>query len=156
MLMDNRENYKRILASGKQDVCECCGLKQWQGKEIHLQVHHVDGNKKNNELSNLQLLCPNCHSQTDNFCAKNRKNLKEKVYCKNCGKEITENTKTGMCRNCWNNVQKTNSSKPDKESLIKDCKDLKSYSKVAKKYKVSDKTIRKWCESYGFLIKDVK
>jgi predicted RNA-binding Zn-ribbon protein involved in translation (DUF1610 family) len=63
-------------------------------------VHHVDGNRNNNDLSNLQLLCPNCHSQTDNFCSKNRKDEKEHYYCKKCGVEITKNTQTGLCRNC--------------------------------------------------------
>lgn len=41
------------------------------GHEIPLEVHHVDGDRLNNELSNLQLLCPNCHAQTDNYCGKN-------------------------------------------------------------------------------------
>ena len=152
--MDYRTNYKRILESGRQDVCECCGLKQWQGKEIRLQVHHVDGNRKNNELSNLQLLCPNCHSQTDNLCSKNRKKLKEKFYCKVCGKEITENTKTGMCRDCYNEKQKPQSKCPEKDQLISDCKKLGSYLQIAKLYKVSDKTIRKWCDKYNINIKD--
>ena len=41
------------------------------GKPIPLQVHHIDGNHINNELNNLQLLCPNCHAQTDNWCRNN-------------------------------------------------------------------------------------
>ena len=40
------------------------------GKEIPLEVHHVDGDRLNNELTNLQLLCPNCHAQTDNYCGR--------------------------------------------------------------------------------------
>lgn len=43
------------------------------GKPINLQVHHIDGNKANNTLDNLQLLCPNCHSYTDNFGIHNKK-----------------------------------------------------------------------------------
>jgi len=27
-----------------------------------LEVHHIDGNKRNNKLDNLIILCPNCHS----------------------------------------------------------------------------------------------
>ena len=155
--MDNRENYKRILLSGRKNECECCGLVNWQGKKIRLQVHHIDGDRSNNNLSNLQLLCPNCHSQTDNFCSKNRKRfLKKKHYCLNCGKEIGADTKHELCKNCWNKVQQQLSSKPTKDQLIQDCKSLLSYSKISKKYNVSNKTIRKWCESYGFLIKDFK
>ena len=44
-----------------------------------LQVHHIDGNGFNNELSNLQLLCPNCHSQTDTYAGRNINNGKQKV-----------------------------------------------------------------------------
>lgn len=51
--------------------CENCGLSEWMNKPITLEVHHKDGNHINNVESNLQLLCPNCHSQTDNYKIKN-------------------------------------------------------------------------------------
>lgn len=47
--------------------CECCKRKTWMKQPITLEVHHIDGDNTNNELSNLQLLCPNCHSYTDNW-----------------------------------------------------------------------------------------
>lgn len=47
--------------------CENCGLTEWLGEPINLEVHHIDGNRNNNELDNLKLLCPNCHSYTPNF-----------------------------------------------------------------------------------------
>lgn len=50
--------------------CECCGLSEWMSKEIVLEVHHKDGDHLNNNLDNLQLLCPNCHSMTDNWRGK--------------------------------------------------------------------------------------
>lgn len=53
--------------------CECCKNTEWLGQPITLQVHHKDGDKTNNTLENLQLLCPNCHSYTDNFGSKNNK-----------------------------------------------------------------------------------
>ena len=37
-----------------------------------LELHHIDGNHSNNELSNLTLLCPNCHALTDNYRGKNK------------------------------------------------------------------------------------
>ena len=40
-------------------------------KKIPLEVHHLDGDRMNNELSNLQLLCPNCHALTENWRGKN-------------------------------------------------------------------------------------
>lgn len=53
--------------------CNCCGLQLWLEKEIPLELHHKDGNKNNNNLSNLELLCPNCHAFTDTYKSKNRK-----------------------------------------------------------------------------------
>ena len=53
--------------------CENFGLEEWLGQPINLEVHHIDGNRKNNELNNLQLLCPNCHSYTSNFRSLNHK-----------------------------------------------------------------------------------
>ena len=63
---------KRLIKEGyKEAKCECCGNKEWMGYPIMLELHHIDGNRQNNQLSNLQLLCPNCHSITDNFKSKN-------------------------------------------------------------------------------------
>jgi len=64
---------KLIEAGLKENKCECCGITQWNGKEIKFELHHIDGNSSNNSLSNLRILCPNCHSQTDNFRSKKRK-----------------------------------------------------------------------------------
>ena len=50
--------------------CECCGLTEWLGNPINLQIHHEDGDRLNNSLENLTLLCPNCHSYTETFCRK--------------------------------------------------------------------------------------
>jgi hypothetical protein len=49
------------------NTCECCKNSVWLEKPIKLEVHHIDGDRTNNNLPNLQLLCPNCHSYTDNF-----------------------------------------------------------------------------------------
>ena len=51
--------------------CENCGLEEWQGKKIPLEVHHIDGDELNSDLNNLQILCPNCHALTDNYKGKN-------------------------------------------------------------------------------------
>ena len=56
----------------KENRCEICGITEWNGKSIECALHHKDGNKHNNKLENLEILCPNCHSQTDNFTSKNR------------------------------------------------------------------------------------
>jgi DNA-binding transcriptional ArsR family regulator len=51
----------------KENRCEICGLSEWRGKPLGLELHHVNGRGNDNRLENLQLLCGNCHSQTDNW-----------------------------------------------------------------------------------------
>lgn len=63
---------KRYLQQTHGNKCSCCSLDKWQGKDIGLEVDHVDGVSSNNNPTNLRLLCPNCHSQTDTFRGKNR------------------------------------------------------------------------------------
>lgn len=59
---------KRLIAEGiKQNCCEECGCREWRGKPLTCELHHVDGDPTNHKLKNLKMLCPNCHSQTDNF-----------------------------------------------------------------------------------------
>lgn len=54
--------------------CNICGINNWQGKPIVLELEHKDGNRNNNNLDNLVLLCPNCHSQTYTFRGRNKNN----------------------------------------------------------------------------------
>ena len=63
---------KKILEEGlKPHRCECCGLEEWMGKPIPLELHHKDGDRHHNELENYELLCPNCHAFTDSYRGKN-------------------------------------------------------------------------------------
>lgn len=66
----------RLYREGfKQNKCEICGINEWNGKTIQCQLDHIDGDCYNNNLENLRIICPNCYSQTDTFCSKNRKKL---------------------------------------------------------------------------------
>lgn len=70
---------RKLLKEGlKEYRCECCQNTIWNNQPIPLEVHHKDGNKDNNELDNLKLLCPNCHALTDNYRGKNTKKHKTK------------------------------------------------------------------------------
>ena len=65
----NRNHIKgRLLRAGlKQNRCEDCGIAEWRGEPLSLALHHLNGDGNDNRLANLMLLCPNCHSQTENF-----------------------------------------------------------------------------------------
>lgn len=156
---------KKLLNEGlKEKKCECCGLTEWKGKEIPLELHHINGIHSDNRLENLQILCRNCHGITDNYCGKNIKKrtlplkiLPKKQVCKYCGKEF-ETTKNAYfcCKEHYyaylkeNHIYTANTSKcPNKDTLIQDFVELKNFTQVAKKYDVSDKTITKWCKKLG-------
>ena len=55
-----------------KNECYECGIKDWNGKTISLQLDHINGVRTDNRLENLRILCPNCHSQTETFAGKNR------------------------------------------------------------------------------------
>lgn len=106
---------KKLFSEGlKENKCEICGISSWLDKPIRLQIHHKDGDHFNNELDNIQLLCPNCHSQTDTYAGK--KNMKgtstlkheriRKHLCKECGKALHKPPKTGLCIDCYRKRQK--------------------------------------------------
>jgi hypothetical protein len=67
---------KRTLAEQRGYKCEICNTSEWQGKLLSLECDHVDGNHKNNNITNLRLICPNCHSLTDTYKAKNKGNAR--------------------------------------------------------------------------------
>lgn len=64
----------KLLKNGIfKNECHICKITNWNGCELKMELDHIDGNKYNHDINNLRLLCPNCHSQTDTFRAKNIK-----------------------------------------------------------------------------------
>lgn len=116
---------------------------------MNLQVDHIDGDNRNNELSNLRFICLNCHSQTKTYCGRNvdRSNIERVVTrCAECDIEIDR--KAILCKTCYK--KKARSHIPDKDSLISVIREHDGvFVKISKVYGVTDNAIRKWCKYYG-------
>lgn len=69
----------RLISCGlKENKCEKCGINKWFDVDISLELHHIDENHHNNNLSNLLILCPNCHTIHHIL----NKNAKKENLCK--------------------------------------------------------------------------
>lgn len=153
---------KRLISEGyKEEKCERCGLKEWMGKPISLELDHINGSKFDNRIKNLRILCPNCHSQTDTYRGKNigrSRPIGEPVDLKSasrnysiagsnpvsctCGNKKSRGSK--QCRSC-SNKERVRLTKIDWPSLeeLKKMVDESSYLSVGKKLGVSDNAVRK-------------
>lgn len=157
---------KRLIKNGiKENKCELCGL---SGEEIILELHHKDGNHYNNEIENLQILCPNCHSKTDNFRGRGQKSIdspnsmyikKDKpiCICLNCGKEFlsdrSDRTRKFCNRECYNEYLK-NKNIPEiitKEAILKVIENYSDITNLGKHFEVSKTTMRKYLEKFELL-----
>ena len=143
---DYLENKRKIHSSALRlrlieenylvNQCDNCGLNKWLGEPISLELHHKDKNHNNNNLSNLQILCPNCHSlihKLDRDChvEKVKKNKMEKEKIRKSQPKL--------------HLRKV--VRPPYEQLMLEIKNS-NYSQVGKKYNVSDNAVRKWVFSY--------
>lgn len=146
---------KHLRKIGREMKCSECPITDtYNGKPISLQVHHIDGDNSNNELDNLALLCPNCHSQTDSYCGK--KNKKPSNKCK-CGVEIRK--ESTFCRKCSHENQLINGRirrkfeipKDELEKLISE----KPMTEIGKMFGVSDTAVKKRCIKLGIELKSM-
>ena len=93
---------KRLLKSKLLTYhCYECGLADWRGQPLTLELDHIDGNNHNNALNNLRLLCPNCHAQTPTYRGKNIAKRMVKTFeyrCAKCSCPISCGAR--FCRSC--------------------------------------------------------
>lgn len=147
---------KKFIAENN-NTCALCGLKdQWNNHSITMQVDHINGISHDHDPKNLRLLCPNCHSQQETTGRKNKAAkpqltvdpavFKIKPRCK-CGQPKQEGAE--KCEPCAIAYTANIATRPSIEELF-DLVKNNSYRFVAKKYGVSDNSIRKWFSSKGF------
>lgn len=149
---------KRLIKeSYKEHKCEMCGLTHWKNSLIPLELHHIDGNRYNCLLENLQVICPNCHALTSNYRGKNtaqsQKNrfrikktrIVNNYFCIKCSKLLKGKCKTGMCQKCYKISLRT-VDRPSREYLLNLLQD-NNYEAVGRMYGVTGNAIRKWLKS---------
>ena len=130
---DRRNLKKRLLKNGLiENICKLCGQgPEWNGKRLVLQLDHINGDSKDNRIENLRLACPNCHSQTDNYCGRN---VRKEVLVK-LGKSNLRPKNRKVDR-------------PDKQKLEHMILTM-SWLAIGREFGVSDNAVRKWAKSYG-------
>lgn len=158
---------KKLVEYGYREwKCERCGRSEWEEEKIPLEVHHINGVNNDNRLENLQLLCPNCHAITDNYCGKNIKkenllSVKRKIkICKYCGKEFSGQSdycsiecgkkarEDTLIKSRLNNNENAKLGYPTKNWLEEAIK-TRPFLDIGKEFGVSDNTVRRWCKKYG-------
>lgn len=72
----NKLKHRLLKANLLVYECSSCHLSNWRGKDIVLQLDHINGVNNDHRIENLRLLCPNCHSQTETFCGRNKGKVK--------------------------------------------------------------------------------
>lgn len=162
----------------KEEVCEICGIKEWNNKKLVLQLHHIDGNRYNNSLSNLLIVCPNCHSQEPHFRGSNKLSAEEKAKltnvnakpvkvkkepkpkkprgtvktCKVCGKEFISSNGTFCSIACSEEYKRKNI--PSKEEIIAAIPLYKSVRTLCTHWNVTDNALKRWLKRYDINIYD--
>lgn len=57
-----------------EQKCYSCGLTEWLGHAVPLELEHINGNRFDNRIENLTIICPNCHALTSTYRGKNKRN----------------------------------------------------------------------------------
>ena len=128
---NSRMKEKLIDTNTLFNQCYICGLFEWQGKPLTLQLVHLNRDSYDNRLDNLVLLCPNCFSQVKQG---------EVVLLNTCDCGIQIPKTVDVCKRCdGEKVMK----RPTKERLQKELMTV-GFDGVVKKYKVDKDVIIEW------------
>lgn len=126
-----------------EDKCVVCGQgSEWNGKDLVLQLDHINGDHDDNRLDNLRIICPNCHTQTPTFSG--RKGKVNNHRCEKCNRKISPNA--SKCQRCHllplSHNQETKISWPETHELIKLTSEF-GFREIGRRLGVSDNAIRK-------------
>jgi predicted RNA-binding Zn-ribbon protein involved in translation (DUF1610 family) len=140
---------RSLLDIGRPYKCYVCGLREWRGKKLILEIEHKDGNFQNDVEENLEFICPNCHSQTLTFSRRkdSKQFLPPKLRPKRQGREVRHPSSDGY----WRTRDKPRLRKVDRPSPVELQSLLQTLPmiKIGEKFGVSDNAVRKWIRRYG-------
>lgn len=148
---------KRLIEDhGHLDVCSECGQEpEWNGKPLTLQVDHIDGDRFNNLVDNLRILCGHCHSQTETYGYTSGREETYR-YCI-CGVRIWKYSET--CRGCSpkdNNLGFYKFDFPEIDGIIAKVQELGGWTAASRYFGIGDNTLRKHVRRNGIDPKTVK
>ena len=148
----------------KKRYCEICGQgEEWRNRKMSLILDHINGDRHDNRIENLRIVCPNCNATLETHCRglnafKDKYTKYDECFCGN-----TKQKKSEMCINCYkdklfkireNEIQEKTTRKetrkvqrPPYEQLLLEVNEI-GYVATGKKYGVSDNSIRKWIRMY--------
>jgi hypothetical protein len=164
---DDISNHDRASASKLQrflkfhkveEKCSNCGINEWRGEPIRLDIDHKDGNCINNKLENLQYLCPNCHRcKTIKYDGISTLRIghehvsKEKTKKCKCGSMICDTSTT--CKKCATKTPRIVWPTPNE---LSDMINAKPITVVGRLLGVSDNAVRKHCIMHSIAIPSKK
>lgn len=125
----------------KCSICANEGI--WRNQKMTLILDHIDGDSRNNDLSNLRFVCPNCNSMLDTHCVGKKGVGKIKTDIKKRSEYFTN-------RDYKPRIEHRKVVRPTKNELMVLLKET-SFCAIGRKYGVSDNAVRKWAKQYGIL-----
>jgi transposase-like protein len=160
----NRSHLKRRLYEEglKKPECELCGQGEiWRGSRMSLILDHINGDRTDNRLENLRIVCPNCAATLDTHCGGNKRGhprLPALRDCALCGSEFSPKywDHRYCSRKCGTRARsrigvaspkRRKIERPPHQQLLREVLEM-GYRAVGRRYGVSDTAIRKWLRQY--------